>query len=70
MELTLKEIKPILKYIIENNIKLQEKGQKKVSIAIEGVAGIGKTSILEQIATELEANFIKINLAQITEPGD
>lgn len=70
MEFTLKEIKPILKYIIENNETLENKGQKKISIAIEGSAGQGKTAIIEQIAHEYNANFIKINLAQITEPGD
>ena len=70
MELTLSEVKPIIKYIIENNERLEEKGQKKISIAIEGCAGVGKTSMLEQIAREFDANFIKINLAQITEPGD
>lgn len=70
MEFTLKEIKPILKYIIENNETLENNGQKKISIAIEGSAGQGKTAIIEQIAHEYDANFIKINLAQITEPGD
>ena len=70
MEFTLKEIKPILKYIIENNETLEKNGQKKISIAIEGSAGQGKTAIIEQIAHEYNANFIKINLAQITEPGD
>lgn len=70
MEFTLKEIKPILKYIIENNETLEKNGQKKISIAIEGSAGQGKTAIIEQIAHEYNANFIKINLAQITEQGD
>ena len=41
MELTLKEVKPILKYIIENNIKLQEKGHMPLAINICGEAGIG-----------------------------
>lgn len=70
MELTLKEVKPILKYIIENNDRLEEQGAKKISIAVQGLAGIGKTNVIEQIANEYDTNFIKINLAQITEPGD
>lgn len=70
MELTLKEVKPILKYIIENNDRLEEQGTKKISIAVQGLAGIGKTNVIEQIANEYDTNFIKINLAQITEPGD
>lgn len=41
MELTLGEAKPIIKYIIKNNKKLQERGQYPVAINIEGIAGIG-----------------------------
>ena len=41
MELTLSEVKPIIKYIIENNKKLQEKGRVPVAINLQGEAGIG-----------------------------
>lgn len=41
MEFTLKEIKPILKYIIENNKKIQENGQMPLAVNICGDAGIG-----------------------------
>lgn len=41
MEFTLKEIKPILKYIIENNQKLQANGQMPLAVNICGEAGIG-----------------------------
>lgn len=41
MELTLKEVKPIIKYIIENNKTLQEKGKVPVAINLQGEAGIG-----------------------------
>lgn len=64
------EVKPIIKYIIENNKKLQERGQYPVTIGIEGGAGIGKTSLLDTIAKELDCNYISINLSNITEPSD
>lgn len=70
MELTLSEVKPIIKYIIENNKTLQEKGHHPVSINICGEAGLGKTSIMEQIASELDMPFVKINLAQISDPAE
>ena len=70
MELTLKEVKPILKYIVENNIKLQEKGQFPVSVGLCSDPGIGKTSIVEQLAEELDYNYIKLNLAQITDVAE
>ena len=70
MELTLAEVKPIIKYIINNNKELQEKGQLPIAVNICGEAGIGKTSIIEQIAQEINANFVKLNLSQISEPSD
>ena len=70
MQLTLSETKSIIKYIIDNNKKLQDKGDYPIAINICGEAGIGKSAILEQIAVENNSNFIKLNLAQITEPGD
>ena len=70
MQLTLSETKLIIKYIIDNNKKLQDKGDYPIAINICGEAGIGKSAILEQIAVENNSNFIKLNLAQITEPGD
>ena len=42
MELTLAEVKPIIKYIINNNKELQEKGQLPIAVNICGEAGIGK----------------------------
>lgn len=70
MEFTLKEIKPILKYIIENNKKIQENGQFPVGICLEGLSGIGKSSVLDQIAKEIDANYIKISLSNICEPSE
>lgn len=70
MEFTLKEIKPILKYIIENNITLQENGQKPVSVNLCGPAGYGKSAIAEQIAKELDANYIFLSLSQLSDPAE
>lgn len=41
MNLTLGEAKETLKYIIENNKRLQEKGEYPISVNIRGEAGIG-----------------------------
>lgn len=70
MELTLEEVKPIIKYIINNNKELQHVGQLPIAINVCGEAGIGKTSVIEQIAKEIDANFVKLNLSQISEPSD
>lgn len=70
MELTLKETTNIIKYIIKNNNELESIGQSGIAINICGSAGLGKSAIVEQIAKELDSNLIKLNLAQITEPGD
>lgn len=42
MELTLSELKPIVKYIIKNNEKLQENGKTPKAINITANAGVGK----------------------------
>lgn len=70
MELTLEEVKPIIKYIINNNQNLQNIGQLPIAVNLCGPAGIGKTSVIEQIAKEIDANFVKLNLSQISEPSD
>lgn len=70
MEITLKEVKRIIKYIISNNQILQVNGQLPIAINLCGEAGIGKTSIVEQIAKEIDGNFVKLNLSQISEPSD
>lgn len=70
MELTLKELKPLLKYIISNNDTLEEKGKLRTAINICGEAGYGKSQIVEEIANEIGANFIKLSLSMISETGD
>lgn len=70
MEFTLKEIKPILKYIIENNQKLQDNGQMPLAVNLQGEAGLGKTLSIKQLAQELGANFVKINTSTVQEPAE
>lgn len=70
MELTLSELKPIIQYMIDNNKKLETENKKPIAINISGDAGIGKTALIQEIANENDCNFVKMNLAQITETGD
>lgn len=70
MEITLKEAKDILRYIIKNNSELQERGQFPVSVSLCGGCGLGKTSICDQLAQEIGANYVKLNLAMISDPSD
>ena len=70
MELSIKELKPLIKYIVKNNKNLQENGKDPVAINIISEAGLGKSSIVQQIAEEMDSNYVKLALAQITETGD
>ena len=70
VQLTPKEVNEFINFIIKNNIKLQEQGKKPSSVEIIGEAGLGKTSIVEQVAKENNLDFVKLNLSQIEELGD
>lgn len=65
-ELTSSEIKEIFGYIIENNKRLVAEGKNSISIALEGESGVGKTSVLKQLAAEKDMDFLKLNLSQIS----
>ena len=69
-QLTLDESKEILKYLIKNNKALIEAGDRPIALGIEGSAGLGKTSMLEQIAEELNYVYIRLNLAELEEVSD
>ena len=56
--------------MIRNNEWLQSIGKTPKAIDIISDAGIGKSSIIEQVASELDYNYIKLPLAMITETGD
>lgn len=68
--INLKEFSEIFKYVIQNNRNLIDSGKNAVTIGIEGVAGLGKTSIIQQLAKELDCEFVKINLAELEEVSD
>jgi len=69
-ELNIEEMKSVLKHIVTNNRVLQEKGKIPVAVNIEGLAGIGKTSTLLQLAQELGMGLTKVSLSQLDELGD
>lgn len=64
------EVKKLVNYFIDNNQALEEKGEKPLALGFEGPAGIGKTSIIRQIAKDRGMGFVKINMAQLEEAGD
>ena len=64
------EVKSLLNYFIDNNVKLQEKGVAPIAVGIEGSAGIGKTSIIQQIAAERGMQCVKVSLHEMEEAGD
>ena len=71
IKLNSKELKDTLKHIIANNRVLQENGKNPVTVSICGAAGLGKTSAVEQLSSELDIkHFVQINLGQLDELGD
>lgn len=69
-EMTIGEFTDVFNYLLDNNKKLQEKGLTPIAIGLEGEAGIGKTSIVEDIAKKRGMTFCKLNLSQLEEVGD
>jgi len=70
VEINVDELNGLLTHMINNNRYIQEKGEVPVAVNIEGTAGLGKTSVVLQLANKLGLNFYKLNLAQIEELGD
>ena len=68
--ITLDEFSNIFKYLIENNKRLVSEHKYPITVGIEGEAGTGKTSIIEQLAHEMEMTYIKINLSELEEVSD
>lgn len=68
--ISLKEAKKLINYTIDNNLKLEESGKVPIALSIEATAGIGKTSIVEQIAKERGMGFAKVSLHELEEAGD
>jgi hypothetical protein len=68
--ISMSQVKNLINYTIDNNLKLAEEGKTPIAVGIEAAAGIGKTSILEQIAKERNMGFAKISLHEMEEAGD
>ena len=68
--MTLNEFKEVFSYLLDNNKQLEDKGLRPIAVGIEGEAGVGKTSVIEQIAKERGMTICKVNLAQLEEIGD
>lgn len=68
--MTLNEFKEVLSYLLDNNKQLEDKGLRPIAVGIEGEAGIGKTSLIEDIAKQRNMTMCKVNLAQLEEIGD
>ena len=68
--MNIKDAKEIINYLLDNNLKLVEKDQNKISIGLTGSPGIGKTSLIKEIADSRNAKFVKVELSSLEEIGD
>jgi MoxR-like ATPase len=64
------ELKEFVKQIMNNNRHIQAKGLTPVAINVEGEHGLGKTTVISQIAKEEGLDFVKINVSQLDELSD
>ena len=69
-QLNVEELKDFIKHMVKNNQHIQSEGKVPVAINIEGDAGLGKTSAIMQLGSELEMEVVKLNLSQLEELGD
>lgn len=69
-EMTIGEFTGVLNYLLDNNKKLEEQGLTPIAIGIEGEAGLGKTSLIQQVAEKRGMTLCKLNLSQLEEIGD
>jgi hypothetical protein len=69
-QLNVEELKDFIKHMVKNNQHIQNEGKVPVAINIEGDAGLGKTSAIMQLGSELEMEVVKLNLSQLEELGD
>lgn len=68
--ITLDEFKDICNYLLDNNKRLIDEGKNPTAIACQGDAGMGKTSLIQQIAEERGMTFVKLNLSELEETSD
>lgn len=68
--MNIEEVSKTINYLLDNNLRLIEKGQDKIAINIVGRAGIGKTSLIKQIAEQRGAGYKRLNISELEEVGD
>ena len=61
-EMTLNEFKEVFAYLLDNNKHLEDNNLRPIAVGVEGEAGIGKTSLIEDIAKERDIQFKAIRL--------
>lgn len=69
-EMTLNEFKEVFTYLLDNNRHLEDGGLRPIAIGIEGEAGLGKTTLVEDVAKQRGMTLCKVNLSQLEEVGD
>ncbi|MFK7808740.1 MAG: AAA family ATPase [Saprospiraceae bacterium] len=70
MESNATEVRKFTEHIIQTNISAEQQGHKKSPICIWGTHGIGKTEMVQQIATDAGFKWSYIAPAQFEEMGD
>ena len=70
VNLNIDELKGFINHIIKNNRFLQKDRKNPVAVEVVGESGIGKTSVVLDLAKDNNLGFVKLNLAQIEELGD
>lgn len=68
--MTLNEFKEVFSYLLDNNKHLEDNNLRPIAVGVEGEAGIGKTTLIEDIVKERGMTMCKVNLAQLEEIGD
>jgi len=72
-EVNIKELEGVLTHMIDNNKVIQAKGQVPVAINVVGPAGLGKTSVIQQVGLKMgfkPQNIVKLSLATLEDIGD
>lgn len=68
--ITLDEFRDIFKYLIRNNRNLVDSGKTPITVGLCGSAGVGKTSVMRDIAQELGMTYVKLSLSELEEVAD
>lgn len=69
-KISMKEAEDLLNFTIDNNRQLQDSGQTPLAISFTGDHGIGKTSLVEQVARKRGMTITKLSLHELEEVGD